>query len=109
VLELPIVDHDDAFAYGVWSSLSERSFDRVVELWDDPRRAEEPAYFGWLSSTIPGYPDTLSLPLDVVVEALERRPAFHPHDGDHPLIRDHRYGITMERVHATVERLLHQQ
>ncbi len=103
VLELRVRETDDCFVYGVWSSLSEESFNRVVELWDDPRRTKEPAYFGWLSNSLPGYPETLSLQVDVVTGALELRPAILLHDGDHPLIREQREGISMDRVREIAE------
>ena len=108
LIEIPILESDDTFAYGVWSSLSEKSYDRVVDLWEHPGRAEEPPYFGWLSNSIAGYPETLSLPLDVVTRSGTPRPTFHLHDGDHPLIRDQREGITLADVRNVVERLLHE-
>ena len=37
----PADARSDVFAYGVWSSLSEDSFRRVVAMWEDPRRTEE--------------------------------------------------------------------
>jgi len=107
VLELPIVGAGERFAYGVWSSLSEQSFNRVVELWDDPRGVEEERYFGWLSNSIPGYPETLNLPLEVVTRHVDLRPSFWLHDGEHPLIRDQREGITRARVREVAEQLMH--
>lgn len=98
VLYIPIVGTDETLGYGVWSSLSEESFERVVELWDDARRVHEPPYFGWLSNSLPAYPETLNLPVDVVTAQLDLRPAIVLHDGDHPLVREQREGITMERV-----------
>ena len=92
LLTLPVLDADDDFRFGVWSSLSGASFERIVELWDDPARIEEDPYFGWLSNSIPGYPDTVSLPLSVITGSLELRPSFLLHDGDHPLIREQREG-----------------
>ena len=103
VLEIPVLETGDCFAFGVWSSLSAESFDRVFELWDDPRRTDEPAYFGWLSNSLPGYPETLNLPVDVITAALELRPTIVLHEGDHPLIREQREGITMERVREIAE------
>jgi hypothetical protein len=95
---LPIEGHDEPFVYGVWSSLSEASFERIYKLWEDPRRTEEPAYFGWLSNQIPGYPDTLNLPADVVTDDLGLRPQILLHDGEHPLVAEQRAGITFERA-----------
>jgi hypothetical protein len=107
VLHIPLTDADDTFGYGVWSSLSERSFDRIVDLWSDRDRVHEDPYFGWLSNRLPGYPDTLNLPLDVVTAELDLRPAFVLHDGEHPLIAEQRHGITLERARELVELQLH--
>jgi hypothetical protein len=107
LITLPVLDADDDFRFGVWSSLSAPSFERVVELWDDPARIEEDPYFGWLSNSIPGYPDTVNLPLSVITGSLELRPSFLLHDGDHPLIREQREGITAARVRELAELNLH--
>lgn len=107
VLRLPIVGTDDGLRYGVWSSLSEESFERVVDLWEDQARIHEPPYFGWLSNSLPGYPETLNLPLDVATIAVDLRPALVLHDGDHPLVREQRDGITLERVREIAELNLH--
>jgi hypothetical protein len=97
VLYVPIVDAEEMLGYGVWSSLSQASFARVYDLWDSPDRVHEPPYFGWLSNSLPGYPETRSLPLDVVTAGLEKRPSLVLHDGDHPLVEEQRRGITMQR------------
>jgi hypothetical protein len=107
VLPIPVLGSDDVFGYGVWSSLSRRSFERVVELWDEPARVDEPPYFGWLSNSLPGYPETVSLPLDVITEELDKRPTLRLHDGDHPLIREQRQGMTRERLLELTELNLH--
>ena len=107
LLSIPVVDDEGDLRYGFWSSLSKASFDRVVELWDDPRRTEEPPYFGWLASAAPGYPDTHGLAVDVVTADLELRPQLVLHDADHPLVREQREGITLARVREIAEANLH--
>jgi len=107
VLYIPVADSDQPLGYGVWSSLSKESFERVYDLWDDPKRTDEPPYFGWLSNSLPGYPETRSLPLDVVTAEFDKRPSLLLHDGDHPLIDEQRAGITMERVREVAELNMH--
>jgi hypothetical protein len=108
VLEIPVEGSEQKLGYGVWSSLSEDSFKQVVQHWDDPARTEQGPYFGWLSNSIPGYPDTRSLPLDVVIQEVETRPLFVLQEGDHPLIAEQREGITTERVRAIAEEQMHE-
>jgi len=108
VLELPVLETGDRIAYGVWGSLSAESFERMLAVWDDPRRVEEPPYFSWLSNSIPGYPETLSLRANVITRAADLRPAIVlADDDDHPLAREQREGITIERARAIAGVLLH--
>ena len=107
VLTIPVLDDEDDFRYGAWSSLSQRSYERVIELWDDSARTEDPPYFGWFSNTLPGYPDTVNLPLDVVTQPDDLRPELVLHEGDHPLIREQREGITIARVREIAELNFH--
>jgi hypothetical protein len=107
VLSIPIPETGERLGYGVWSSLSATSFRRVVELWDDRARVDESPYFGWLSNQISGYPSTLNLPLDVVIQEMDKRPALILRDGDHPLIEEQRQGISMARVQEIAELNMH--
>jgi hypothetical protein len=58
-LEIPIVGVSEGFLWGVWTSISADNFRRYLDTWDNP--GETDAYFGWLQSRLPGYPDTLNL------------------------------------------------
>jgi hypothetical protein len=107
VLEIPVSDSSDPLGYGVWSSLSKDSFERVWTLWDDPARTKEKPYFGWLSNSLPGYPETLSLPLDVAVQEIDKRPVLILHDGDHPLVEEQQKGISPARVREIAELNMH--
>lgn len=52
--EIPVKESEDAFAWNLGISASKQNFLRARDLWDDPLRAKEPAYFGWLCNSIPG-------------------------------------------------------
>jgi hypothetical protein len=56
VLEIPILDSDQVFTFGVWSTLSEVNFKREQKLASNPERISEPPYFGWFSNRIWQYP-----------------------------------------------------
>ena len=60
-LEIPIQGAQELFIYSIWVSLSETNFARTRALWNDAERAQEPPYFGWFSTSLPGYPETLNL------------------------------------------------
>ncbi len=98
VIEIPIVGESEPLLWGVWSSLSEANFRRFIDLYNDPKRVDEPPYFSWLSSRIKGYPDTLSLKANVTTPTLEERPKIKLEPTDHPLALEQQRGIRVERV-----------
>ena len=57
---------------------------------------------------MPNYPETLNLPASVVTAELELRPNIVLHDGEHPLVREQREGITVERLLELVGPGLHE-
>ena len=107
VLYVPIEDHEQQLGFGVWGSLSEANFRRFLELYDDPRRVDEPPYFSWLGNSIPGYPETRHLPAHVQTRELELRPTIVLEPSDHPLAVEQRDGISVERALELVEPALH--
>lgn len=107
VLEIPVPELNDRFAYGVWGSLSAESYARVLELWDDPAAVEEPPYFSWLSNSIRGYPETLNLRANVITAPLGVRPSIVLLDDDHPLAVEQREGISVARVQEIAGLLMH--
>jgi hypothetical protein len=107
VLEIPIHGCDDVVSYGVWVSLSEKSFAEYHAVSDED---VETGWFGWLCNRLHGYPDTFSLATDVVHAGPGKRPFVYVQSGDqesHPLFVDQRQGLTPERARAIVTELLH--
>jgi hypothetical protein len=106
-VEILIRDSEEIFAYSVWVSLSSENFERAAKLWNDPERVEEEPYFGWFSSQLPGYPDTLNLKTLVYTRELGIVPYIELEPTDHPLAIEQREGTTMERVKEIAELNLH--
>jgi hypothetical protein len=107
-LVIPVLDADEDFEWGVWVSLSGDNFSRALDRWTTPGREHEPAYFGWLSTQLPVYPaETLNLKSEVHTESVGIRPHVVLEPTDHPLAVEQRSGITMNRVQAIAELLLH--
>ena len=105
--ELPIIGSAEQFSWDLWVSLSARNFARACELWDREGRESDPPCFGWLSSSVPGYPETLSLKTMVHTRAVGVRPRIELEPTDHPLTVEQREGITWERVREIAEIVLH--
>jgi hypothetical protein len=109
IIEIPIADpldpDGDAFLIGVWASLSETNFDRLVGIRKREETAED-EWFGWLSNEIPVYGNTLGLPTTVRLREPDLRPIVEIEPGDHPLARD-QAGITFERAVELAEQWYH--
>lgn len=106
-LEIPIIGQPEPFCWLVWVSLSEKSFVRMSELWNIEGREREPPYFGWLSTALPCYPDTINLKTYVHTRPVGSRPYVELEPTEHLLAVEQRNGITMARVQEIAECILH--
>lgn len=104
-LEVPILGHDDIFVWGVWVSLSAKSFARVHDLWNAEIIENEPPMFGWLCNNISIYPSTMLLKTHLHLRAGNARPLIELEPTDHPLAVEQRTGITLDRVQEIVAAL----
>jgi hypothetical protein len=107
-LEIPVHGLDQPFVWGVWVSLSEASMRRAAELFHVDADEDEPPRFGWLSNSIPGYPDTLSLKASVRFRSRTLRPVVELEPIDHPLALEQQEGISVERVQEIIRPMTHQ-
>ncbi len=107
-LYIPVHGYEDGFGWGVWSSLSEKNFKRYQEtFWDDDQSKLGPM-FSWFASSLPNYPETLSLRCNVLPQDDRERPLvkFDP-EQDHPLVRDQLNGISQQRAISFASLVLH--
>jgi hypothetical protein len=110
LIEIPVIDSDELFSWGVWVSLSQENYDRMAQLWELPGRENEPPYFGWLSTQLPVYtPTTINLKTHVHTRPVGERPSIELEPTDHPLAIEQRKGITVARVREFADILLHGQ
>ena len=107
-VEIPVVDGPGPLIYGVWTSLSERSFRRARELGNGDVPPDEPPWFGWFANTLTGYPDTFLLKSLVHPRPGGLRPRIELEPTDHPLSVEQHDGISSQRLIEIVQRLLHQ-
>lgn len=108
VLEVPIHGVEQPFIWGVWVSLSEKSYARYRETFGAPVEGE--AFFGWVCNTLTPYPCAQPRGADVVVQGGRRRPKVVLHRGDPEddrLVLDQMHGISASRAQAIAERVMH--
>jgi hypothetical protein len=108
VLEVPILGIEEPFLWGIWVSLSEKSFKRYWDTYDDPHEGD--GFFGWVCNKISVYPHTSARPADVFVQCGNQRPKVVLHRGgtdDDPLVMDQANGISIERAQQLAETVHH--
>jgi hypothetical protein len=104
VLTIQIIDYCESLDYGIWVSLSEKSFKDYQEKFK--QETNEPVYFGMVCNEIRDYDEsTLGLHVNVRVRNGGIRPEIIPHQAEHQLIKDWENGISfedaLERIYRT--------
>lgn len=100
-LEIPCTDRDgEVLNFGVWTSLSRESFQRYHEAFETQPATAPPTMFGWLSNSLPGYPETLNLKCNVHPRTDGLRPLIELQACDHPLYLQQRDGLTFAEIAA---------
>jgi hypothetical protein len=104
-LDIPIHGVEQPFMWGVWVSLSKTSFDRYVDTYESLDVSDQ--YFGWLSNSLPYYPETFPMKTQVHPRTGNSRPYIELEDCGHPLAIDFRKGISIARAQEIAEFAMH--
>ncbi len=108
ILEVPIHGVEEPFLWGVWVSLSEKSFNHYRDTYNSPREGD--GYFGWVCNQLTLYPYSKPRPADVVVQTDGTRPKVVLHRSDpedDQLAIDQVNGISVARAQDLAQRALH--
>lgn len=98
-------DHCEDLDYGLWVSLSEKSY--VDYEKNFKKGSEEKAYFGWLCNDIIDYEFSESIPTDVITRNNGQRPEIIPHkDFEHPFVKDYYDGISKKEAERRISNML---
>lgn len=103
VLEVPFNFHPGRWGWGVWAEVDHSV---VQKLWalGDSDGSEEPRESGVLACTIPLFPDSMGLPLEVQFGPGDKRPLFYmPADCHHQLALEQRLGLDEPGYHRVLE------
>lgn len=99
-----VVDNCQNLEYGLWVSLSEKSFQDYSENFNNENH--ETKYFGWLSNNLPDY-ENENIPTTVYTRLGNNRPEIVPHDDfDHPFVHDYYNGITKAEAERRINTML---
>ena len=100
-----VIDHCENLEYGLWVSLSEKSFQDYADNYNNENH--ETIYFGWLSNNLPDYNFDKSIPTNVINKTGNQRPEIVPHkDFDHAFVYDYFNGITKAKAEQRIKNML---
>ena len=106
ILKQKVVDDCQELEYGLWVSLSEKSFQDYKANFDNENH--ETQYFGWLSNDLSDYDfSESSIPTTVITNTENQRPEIVPHkDFDHPFVHDYYKGITKSEAERRINEMM---
>lgn len=100
-----VVDHCEDLEYGLWVSLSEKSFNDYYENYDNENH--KTSYFGWICNDIPEYEFKGYIPATIITRTGNQRPEIIPHeDFEHPFVKDYKCGITKKEAESRIKSML---
>ena len=100
VLQIPLLDRDDYFGWGVWVSLKKENFETYRKQFDSDAIGP---FFGWLSTEIDYFSTTtLNLPTTAKFVGGGTRPRIFMNDCEHQLRTNQQEGITLEAAWGIV-------
>jgi hypothetical protein len=103
-LEIPIIGHTEKLVYGAWVSVSENSFQYILDHWDGVVPENDPPRFGWLCNWITGYPEPLEIRCHLYIRPNNQRPLIILEPTDYPLAVEQHNGITLDYVQEIARR-----
>ncbi|MEY4541864.1 MAG: hypothetical protein RLZZ306_3621 [Bacteroidota bacterium] len=105
ILSQKVNDHCVNLEYGLWVSLSDKSFDDYSDNFNNENHITQ--YFGWLSNNLPEYNFEEGIPTTVITKSGNQRPEIIPHeDFDHPFVRDYYHGIAKSEAEKRISDML---
>ena len=96
-----VIDHCEDLEYGLWVSLSEKSFQDYFGNFESEHH--QTSYFGRLCNQLPNYDDMTKIPATVFTRLRDERPYIVPHENfDHQFVRDYYNGITKKEAEQRI-------
>ncbi len=101
-----VIDHSEDLHYGIWVSLSEKSFDNYNENFISEN--QEGSYFGYLCNQIPEYDYKAAIKTNVVLAKDRQRPQVIPHRDqmENEFVRDYYTGISKSEAEKRIAKVI---
>jgi len=98
ILPLPVHDTGRNYCLGVWVQVSEKSFNRICEVWDDEDQSQESPFEGLLANSVPLTKRSRNAKVLVRLVGPTTRPNVIVKDEDCSLYQEQSCGITIHRA-----------
>jgi hypothetical protein len=110
LIEIPIIGFEDKFLWGVWARVWKKDFDEISDHWETQgRESRIGPYNARLNNALSEYPNTFNLKCTIRIQPVGSRPLFFIDEPDHPLAREQREGISLERIQQIASHLMHKE
>jgi len=98
VLDLPVQDKGGDYCLGVWVKVSEKSLNRILDLWDDENQKNEPPMQGLLANNVPLTVNSLNSDVMIRLSGVTSRPYVTVKNEACSLYQEQTCGITIHRA-----------
>jgi len=98
ILPLPVQDTGKDYSIGVWAQVSEKSFIRIWELWEDPDQVNELPFNGLLANSVHLNTHVEDIEIEVTLTGVKSRPSVKIKDAESSLYKEQQNGITVHRA-----------
>ena len=98
VLPLPVHDTGRDYCLGVWIQVSENSFNKIWDLWDDESQSDEPPIRGLLANSVPLTEGSANAQVMVELTGPTSRPNVIVEDQNCSLYQEQTCGISIHRA-----------
>jgi hypothetical protein len=105
-ITIPVIDYTDDLIFNVWTSISRDNFELRNSIWNDQDRSTHGPYFGWLSTVVPTYGDTINIKTMAYESDAGAIPSIQVFEEGHALTNDQQSGITFEQAKEKVQEIL---
>jgi hypothetical protein len=99
ILPLAVTGRNRPYNIGIWVAVTQASFERVYELWDEPSQGDEPPFSAVVANEIPTLPTTIGLEAMLCLTGTATRPEVVLCQAGHPLVAEQANGIAPHRAH----------
>ena len=103
-LPVQLLDAPGRSCWGLWAEVSEPDSVVICNAWDDPNQNKLSPIEARVANRIPGYPDTIDLPVTLRLTGPTTRPELSMRsDSLHPFARECLAGVCTHRVQEWLE------